>query len=685
VTPRQLDVAHEFCERVSADDLLDYLGLAADASPDEARAALKARRRKMQGMQSNPKFRDEARLLIRTFQALDAVLGDPAAHVRDMARRRESSHLPILEMTIRGVLTGGPLTAEQEAYLRANAAELGVSAGSFDALLRRLQVETQSDQPSGSQSSPTTLPGISGRDRKDRGKDRSKDRSKKPAASPPPEPKGVTGSVTPRAPDDEAETLLADLGLEPTGSSGGFQLDGLEEIDLGGPPAASSSRSRTADSSPGRSARPGTADSSPGRSALPGTADRSSSRTRSARTDTDSGNRARVKKVRDKLTRSRSSSGSDKADPDLDEDTLDRKPSAVAVPPPDDAPSLTSAATAPPVRRRSIVPGAGDDPSTARREGPPRSIDDGLPGGMEIVGPTRHTVELLGRKPAEVTIRVRLLGELPVAARVVADDPWLSAEPDRLSPTRREHNVHVTVHPEKMFKDEDESTVRLFNDLGEQVEVVIAARRSVNWNALFVGVAAVLAVVVLGLAAWWVSTLFTPNNAELLVVNVYPYSEFILLDGEKIGTGTSANLEKPVAGEHKLTVVQNNFQTDERTIVLGRDASHVEQVKLELSSPLTWLPSPNAERGTVDPASLGDLPRRMRECVSKTPRNTPAYDTEVRILIKADGTAGNVKFYGASPVPAAVQTCLRDQGATVQVPSIADGDYAVITIDVAYP
>ena len=141
MTPRQLDVAHEFCERVGTTDLLAYLGLSPDAAVEEAKAALKARRRKMQGMQSNPKFRDEARLLIKHFQVLDAVLADPAAHTKDMAGRRESTQLPILEMTIRGVLAGGALSSEQESYLRNNARDLGVSDDVFSALLVRLQQE----------------------------------------------------------------------------------------------------------------------------------------------------------------------------------------------------------------------------------------------------------------------------------------------------------------------------------------------------------------------------------------------------------------------------------------------------------------------------------------------------------------------------------------------------------------
>lgn len=677
MTPRQLDVAHEFCERVSVDDLLDYLGLAADASADEARAALKARRRKMQGMQSNPKFRDEARLLIRNFQALDAVLGNPGAHVRDMATRRESTHLPILEMTIRGVLTGGSLSSEQEAYLRANAAELGVSNNSFDQLLRRLQVETHTER---------SKPGPTGETATPEARPPTKKPPSKEARSTmvPPVSKAIT-------PEEESETLLADLGFEALQDPPGLDISDLDAIDLG---------AGTGGSSPRRRAMPrsgATSDTAPSRSGASGggavSTDGVGEEVRPPRNRAGEGVGEKVGRMRAKegrrSGRKRKKDRATPLNPESDEDTLDRKPRGDFIVPSDgrsDPPSLTSAATAPPVRMRAIAPGTQDDPSTARRQGPPRSIDDGLPGGMEVVGPTHHEVEVQGRKGAEVRIRVRLLGELPVAARVIVDDTWLSVDPDRLSPTRREHVVIVTVHPDKMFKDEDQSTVRLFNDLGEQVEVTIAARRSVNWSALFIGISVVLGVIAIALAAWWLSTLFTPNTARSLVVNVYPTSEYILLDGEKIGIGQSALLERPLAGSHRLTVVQQNFEVYEDEISLVRDEQAVRTVRLKLSNSLGWSPSPGAKRGTLDVSSLRDLPQRLQGCVALTPQSFPNYNLEVRITVKDTGIAGDVSLVGRTGIPTPVANCLRDHGATLAVPPLANNaDYAVVSVPISYP
>lgn len=136
--PRHLDLAAEFCSIVDAPDLLTYLKVDADADEEQARAKLKARRKRMQGMQGNPKYKAEALFLIKHFAALNGVLGDLPAYRAAARRRAESEHLPILEMTIRGVLAGGGLTREQEEFLRHNAIQLGVSERTYEEILRRL-------------------------------------------------------------------------------------------------------------------------------------------------------------------------------------------------------------------------------------------------------------------------------------------------------------------------------------------------------------------------------------------------------------------------------------------------------------------------------------------------------------------------------------------------------------------
>lgn len=136
-----LELAAEFCKLVGAPNLLVYLGLDESADPGDARARLKARRKFMQGMQGNPKYKREALFLIRHFTGLCEVLNDVPGYISDAMRRAESEHLPVIEMTVRGVLAGGSLSDDQVQYLRRNAAELGVTEVTFWHVLNRVAAE----------------------------------------------------------------------------------------------------------------------------------------------------------------------------------------------------------------------------------------------------------------------------------------------------------------------------------------------------------------------------------------------------------------------------------------------------------------------------------------------------------------------------------------------------------------
>lgn len=149
MAPDDLELTAEFCALVGAPNLLVYLNLPEGVSSQEARDALKARRKFMQGMQSNPKYKKEALFLIRHFANLNEVLEEPNVYLADTRQRSESIHLPVIEMTIRGVLgTGTPPTREQIDYLRRNATELGVSERTFRRRLYQISAELGTVLPS---------------------------------------------------------------------------------------------------------------------------------------------------------------------------------------------------------------------------------------------------------------------------------------------------------------------------------------------------------------------------------------------------------------------------------------------------------------------------------------------------------------------------------------------------------
>jgi hypothetical protein len=599
MTPRQLDLAHQFCERVGKADLLDYLDLSADASSDEARAALKARRKKMQGMQSNAKFQDEARELIKKYSALEAVLVDPQEHVRDMARRREADKLPILEMTIKGVLAGGAPSPEQEAYLRKNALELGVSESAFDTLLAKLKAEAGTPPtPERTDEVPTVPP-------------RSRSGSPAPVsrlpAGPPASPSRSARSRSKGPPD------LGRLGAV---------------VAEGEPPTPSSRLVKRTPASPSRPSPPVTPRPVPRR-------------------------------------------------PEAHTDVV-----------------LTDAATAPPVRRRTSGPEPStEQPTAPRRRSPPSPAEEArLDGGdsLQLIGPPRVDVEVVGRNPARAWLQVRLLGELPLAADVTCEDAWLTAVPSHLDPSRSEHRIELTIDPDKMFGRVDTTAVHIHNRLGDKLVIPVEATRKVNWQPLLLigssagGLALVLAVVLL-MGQW----MATPGTAESLTVTVDPSAEAILVDGKKRGSGTSVVYEKPPTGEHTIEVVQHNFRNAQTTVTLEPGETRVVPIRLEFKDQdgPDYRPLPDDEAFLLppDPKRQTQLRERLMGCLNRTPQGDLRYEGEVVIYLLRDGRAGGVHLIHQEPIPEGVASCLRRQAATLSYPALGSGDYARVNVRFKYP
>ncbi|MCA9566753.1 MAG: methyltransferase domain-containing protein [Myxococcales bacterium] len=132
---RYLELAAELCELVGADDLLAFLGLEPDVSPEDAQQALKKKRGFYQSMQANPKHRDKAKFFIKHYRALDAVMAEPAAHLAHMAAQRAADKLPMLEMAIDSVLADGVLTPQEEEFIRESAETIGIDDDTFQRVL----------------------------------------------------------------------------------------------------------------------------------------------------------------------------------------------------------------------------------------------------------------------------------------------------------------------------------------------------------------------------------------------------------------------------------------------------------------------------------------------------------------------------------------------------------------------
>jgi len=130
-----LQVASTFCRLVQAADLFEYLGVDSTAERSEMLDALNKRRRRMQAMQGNPKYRESATFLIKNYRALERVLERPESHLRQMRREREDVQIPMLELGLQSAMQDGKLSAAEESFLRQAAVRLGISEERYEEVL----------------------------------------------------------------------------------------------------------------------------------------------------------------------------------------------------------------------------------------------------------------------------------------------------------------------------------------------------------------------------------------------------------------------------------------------------------------------------------------------------------------------------------------------------------------------
>jgi len=131
-----LKLASDFCKLVQSPDLLAYLGVASDTSATALGQALADRRRRLQGMQSNPKYRTSALFLLKNYQALARVLKQPKAHLEHQRREREANLVPMLELAIDSAMVDGVLTPREERFVHRAAASLGITDETYARVVR---------------------------------------------------------------------------------------------------------------------------------------------------------------------------------------------------------------------------------------------------------------------------------------------------------------------------------------------------------------------------------------------------------------------------------------------------------------------------------------------------------------------------------------------------------------------
>jgi len=129
--PRYLELASELCDLAHKPDLFALLDVPEDADAETCAEAAAAFRRKMQGMQANPKWRDTARFAIKHFKPIATVLSQPDEYRAHVRRKAEDATLPSLLLAIDGILADGIISEAEERFARELALNLGISEETF--------------------------------------------------------------------------------------------------------------------------------------------------------------------------------------------------------------------------------------------------------------------------------------------------------------------------------------------------------------------------------------------------------------------------------------------------------------------------------------------------------------------------------------------------------------------------
>ena len=133
--PADFAAAADFCKLVDTRDLLEYLGLQRGCAVDEAQQVLSDRRKHMQSMQANPKFKDSAKALIKGFAAFQRLLNEAPVYLAAVEKEAEKEKIPMLEMALDAVMADGAITASEEAFVRNSAIKLGITTETYERVL----------------------------------------------------------------------------------------------------------------------------------------------------------------------------------------------------------------------------------------------------------------------------------------------------------------------------------------------------------------------------------------------------------------------------------------------------------------------------------------------------------------------------------------------------------------------
>lgn len=573
---KTIKAADDFCTLVGHPNLLEYLGLPPYSTADEAMEKLRSRRRYMQGMQSNPKYKDEALFLIKNYSTLLAALQDPQLHISVMEQLRRAENLPSLETTIRNILKGGSLNEEQEEFLHITAIEMGIQNDIFQDTLNRLTREAGILRPAG---------------------------------------------------DIE------------TASSGFWSNDPYLVLDI--------SRSFTDDSLKEAYERR----RKQARQLPRVTLSNRALNQLAAAVDALRAGRDHIHTKETLAPSERSFSSTANRDGDMP--------------------------TAPPRRKvaESLLVEGDIMPSLVKTPSHLGHREDQRAGNIEILGePTRHLY--LRRRTVKEVVQIRSRNKLPLYGTISTNVGWLHASPARLNGAQSQADISVRINPNEMVNAREVGRVSFHPEAGSTVHVKFDVQLIRSWSLPLLVVAFIIALSVSVFSFRIFPNQSDPNRqAGGLVISVDPISNAIIVNGEKIGSGTSATFADPPIGSATISVTQSNFKPHQSTVYLEPGQIARELVVLELANKMDFRPDDSLVIGDLGPAPMRNVPTQLMDNCMHIGALTPPSTTKLTVYIGSDGKASGVEIDGPADNDPGVRRCLIRQAASIAFPPMKDGDY----------
>ncbi|MBN1337399.1 MAG: hypothetical protein JXB39_15690 [Deltaproteobacteria bacterium] len=134
---QEIALIEGFLGETSATNLLDYHGVAPDASDAEVEARIKEKRAWAQTQQANPKYRSAAMWIIKN-QALirRALLEEREAYLASVAAGELQSKIDMLDLLVEGSSLHGQVSVKAREAIRRRALDMGLSEEETDRYLR---------------------------------------------------------------------------------------------------------------------------------------------------------------------------------------------------------------------------------------------------------------------------------------------------------------------------------------------------------------------------------------------------------------------------------------------------------------------------------------------------------------------------------------------------------------------